>query len=327
MSSLSNLSNLLDRSNGLLRANFYDSRLLSSYDNYYIQKDSSDKNRIRIEYGLADYDTFYIGAYMRKRIDTIQLEWNSLAMNDNNLIAKFNDLKEKLDTVKMRVPELTFYFPRWFYQLEDGVRSIRHAERYFEQKNISRYLKMALSYLPFVLMLFFLFTYLSQRTLLSMLLFVGVFVFLGNLQYGETLQIKYDFYETVETGEFVYTKPESELPYGLHKEKFLSCLTMILSLLSLLLAFIVLFFNRYKKGLVDVFLHLFVVAAIAAAILPFFIENKNEYLERLLFESFKPYFSEDYLYYPKTWIFYLTAATCLIAPVLFSYLKGLPKSR
>jgi len=285
----------------------------------------------------ADYDTFYIGAYVRERIDVVQFELERLMegkediilvyKNKDDISAEINVLKEKLDTVKALTPELSFYLPFWFYQLEDGVRSIHHAEQYFGQKIIYRYLKMVLSYLPFVLMLFFMFPFLSQRTFLSMLVFVGVFVFAANFQYGETLQIKYDIDKIGETGQIIYKTPENELTYGLHKEKFLPCLTMGLTVLSLLLAFVMPFFNRDKKELIDVFLNLFVVAAIATAIIPLFIENKNEYLEKLLPESFMPYFSEDYIYYSKTWVFYLTAAMCLIAPVLFSYLKGLPKSR
>jgi len=322
---LSDQSYLSNRLNRLLQADFYDSKLLSSYDNYYTRKDSSDKSRIRTKYQLADYDTFYISTYMRERIDTIRLKLDSLAMNDNDLIVEVNALKEKLDTVKVSIPELSFYLPHWFYQLEDGVRSIRHANEYFKQKIIYRYLKMALSYLPFILMLFFLFPYLLQRTFLGMLLLVGLFVFLGNLQYGETVQIKYDFYRIGES-EITYKIAENELPYGLHKEKFLSYCTMGLSTLSLLVLLVLTFFRKHEQGISIFLLQLFILAATATAIIPFFIENKNEYLEELLPNSFKPYFNEDFLYYPKTWVFYLTAAMCL-APVLFSYLKGLPKSR
>jgi len=82
-----------------------------------------------------------------------------------------------------------------------------------------------------------------------------------------------------------------------------------LAILSLIITFLSIFSN-HENRITNFFLHLFIVAT-GAALIPAFIENIEKYGT----------------YYIKANTFYLTAVMCLIAPVLFSYLKGLPKSR
>jgi len=270
LSNLSYLSNLSNLSNLSYLSYLSDLPYLSNLSNLPNRSYLSDLS----DYGrfVKDNDAYqiYYKTHVFPKLDTTRLSGYGL------------DFSFK----KYKYKNLIFDIPQYFYPLEDGIRSIRHAQQYLNKRIIYRYFKLGLQYLPFALLLFFIVSFLSKRrNLLAASVVVLMVFFLSNYFYPENLGV--------------------ELEIGSYLMASLAILSLIISL------FFSIFLNYENSGIINFLINLFVVAVISIAFLiPIFTQGEDI--------SF---------YYTKTGIFYLTVILCLIAPILFSYLKGLPKSR
>ncbi len=196
--------------------------------------------------------------------------------------------------------DMSFNTPEFTYQLEDSIRSVKNARQYLEQNIFSHYLKMLLLYIPFVVLTFYILSLRSIKVNLfwSALVLCLVIILVANLIYGEVQQ-----------------NMHKEMPWGMHKEFFLPYWTMCTSILSFAIILISTLLNRFLH-FNTFFIYLFLFSSISTVITPIFIENINA-----------QWLNQDYFYYPKTWVFYLTLVLAILAPALFSYLSVLPKNK
>jgi len=281
----------LDRLKMLYKSN-YDERHFNEALNLKITWSGRFENFENFLFELSDDHDFveindtYQTYYKKIIFPKIDLE----RLNSYGLDFSFGELKYGC---------LTFDMPKYVIPIEDGVRSVRHAQQYLNQKVILRYFKGLLYYLPFFVFLLYSVSFLSLRfTLRTLLLYSVIYA---------VLSLSYEYKLTCITD-----------TRSLHDNwRIDSIWAEFFAFFSFLLILICFIMKKNTKFVVNFLMHLFLLAVIATALMPVFVENRE----------MRYYHRDSNLYVFKTWLFYLTAALCLIAPVLFSYLKGLPKSR
>jgi len=167
------------------KSNFFWSKLFSKYDNKYKNKHQEALNSIGKRYKSVSYDTLKLTDYMNPRIDSLKVKVDNSKIEPPGFSywsKEVDTMQLYLSTLNAKIPDVSFYTPLWFYQLEPDFRRAENARRYLKYGFID-YLKWVLHYLPFLCILLLALYYSNLNSFFSAL-YLSLCVFLVILFLG-----------------------------------------------------------------------------------------------------------------------------------------------
>ncbi|MEO1413440.1 MAG: hypothetical protein AAFW73_26410 [Bacteroidota bacterium] len=169
-----------------MRTDFYQTHLLAAYDHQYREAIKPTAQRfITVAKVLETERIFHLKKYSGERINHLQYGLDTLVCNVSQEKMSFIQLLQlQLDTVKARVPDLSFHHPQWFYELEDKFNAVRHARCFWEQRIFLDYYEWIAYYIPLLALLFWIGPYLRLNLLFAtsyvlFLTYLGAYYLLG----------------------------------------------------------------------------------------------------------------------------------------------------
>ncbi len=145
----------------LIRAIFYEARLIATYDQQYKNEVKPHaKEFIKMFVVPNEEKSFNLKIFSDQKITNLQYNLNTIFHSIDSLNSPLPPLLVKLDAIKHNVPDLTFLHPNWYYQLKEKLNPIKHARAYLAYRIYLDYYQWLSHYLPFLILFFWIVPYL-----------------------------------------------------------------------------------------------------------------------------------------------------------------------